>query len=159
MFEPTDKIYVPVPDVKFKDLYDWSILPGENGVDCSTSDKALNGLVNCGRTTAVKSGKLVRINDTDVALFRFGETVFGINERCPHAGGPLHVGDIEVLPDKSVCVRCPWHSWKFDIMTGKSRIPLGHNLQAETYDVLVKENGDLKIAFEKLGPSCFSEDF
>ena len=31
------------------------------------------------------------------------------SEKCPHAGGPLHLGDIEVLPDKSLCVRCPWH--------------------------------------------------
>ena len=35
--------------------------------------------------------------------------------RCPHAGGPLHLGDIEVLPDRSLCVRCPWHRWAFKL--------------------------------------------
>ena len=39
--------------------------------------------------------------------------------RCPHAGGPLHLGDIEVLPDKSLCVKCPWHKWTFCVANKK----------------------------------------
>lgn len=31
------------------------------------------------------------------------------------AGGPLHLGDIEVLPDLSLCLRCPWHKWTFSL--------------------------------------------
>ena len=35
------------------------------------------------------------------------------SDKCPHAGGPIHLGDIEMMPDKSLCVRCPWHRWAF----------------------------------------------
>ena len=82
---------------------------------------------------------LVNVNNTDIALFKYGETIIGgfekslidamiqqihateilsqsvtylnpaTESKCPHAGGPLHLADIEILPDKSLCVRCPWH--------------------------------------------------
>ena len=30
------------------------------------------------------------------------------------------MGDIEVLPDRSLCVRCPWHKWAFCVATGRA---------------------------------------
>ena len=63
----------------------------------------------------VKKAKaaLVSVNNTSMAVFRYGDSVVATSARCPHAGGPLHLGDIEMLPDKSICVRCPWHKWAF----------------------------------------------
>ena len=43
------------------------------------------------------------------------------DSHCPHAGGPLHLGDIEVLPDRSLCLRCPSHRWAFCL--GRVSIP------------------------------------
>ena len=43
-----------------------------------------------------KSGKLVKINKKEIAIFRYGEKVFAIDEKCPHVGKhslsftPLH---------------------------------------------------------------------
>ena len=56
-----------------------------------------------------KNGLLVTANETQIALFRFGiDTVYAINKRCPHKGGPLHMGDIEDLGKerKRLCVVC-----------------------------------------------------
>jgi len=66
-----------------------------------------------------KSGTLIRVNNTDVAVFKYGDQIIATSDRCPHAGGPLHLGDIEVLPDKSLCVRCPWHKWAFKVSGGR----------------------------------------
>ena len=62
---------------------------------------------------AGEKGALVEVNGRQVAVFRHGESLLATEAVCPHAGGPLHLGDIEVLPDRSLCLRCPWHRWTF----------------------------------------------
>ena len=52
-------------------------------------------------------------------MFHF--VISATSSRCPHAGGPLHQGNIEVLPDRSLCVRCPWHKWAFKVGSGDER--------------------------------------
>lgn len=41
-----------------------------------------------------------------------------LDNRCPHQGGPLGEGSIE-----KGLLRCPWHGWDFDPLTGKSPPP------------------------------------
>jgi nitrite reductase/ring-hydroxylating ferredoxin subunit len=44
---------------------------------------------------------------------------FAFDSSCPHKGGPLEQG--ELLRDR---IRCPWHKYEFDLVTGKvSSIP------------------------------------
>ncbi|KAJ3196957.1 hypothetical protein HK101_007006 [Irineochytrium annulatum] len=43
-----------------------------------------------------------------------------IASRCPHADGPLHLGDIE---DGSIV--CPWHGYRFSLSTGLEADDLG----------------------------------
>lgn len=75
-------------------------------------------------------------------------------------GGPLHLGDIETLPDMSVCVRCPWHSWRFELKTGQVRQPKGRQLSATIYPVQVKQDGTLLVGFSELNSKYFTdEDF
>ena len=38
-----------------------------------------------------------------------------LDNKCPHQGGPLGEGSIE----KGI-LRCPWHGWDFDPLTGKA---------------------------------------
>jgi len=90
--EDSDLVYFPV-DVDINNLKDW---------------KNPDTMEDEG-----KKGDLVHVNNTDVAVFKYGDKILATQARCPHAGGPLHLGDIEVLPDKSLCVRCPWHKWSF----------------------------------------------
>lgn len=33
-----------------------------------------------------RTGSLVKVNEQDVALFRYGDIVYAISEHCPHAG-------------------------------------------------------------------------
>jgi nitrite reductase/ring-hydroxylating ferredoxin subunit len=33
-----------------------------------------------------KTGSLTKCNEEKIALFRHGDNVYGINEKCPHAG-------------------------------------------------------------------------
>ena len=73
----------------------------------------------------LESGTLVNVNNTEIALFKYGETIIATESKCPHAGGPLHEGDIVVFPDKSLCVVCPWHMWAFCVSennAGQSKV-------------------------------------
>ena len=36
-----------------------------------------------------------------------------LDNRCPHQGGPLGEGSIE-----NGMLRCPWHGWDYDPLTG-----------------------------------------
>jgi nitrite reductase/ring-hydroxylating ferredoxin subunit len=53
------------------------------------------------------------------------------------------LANIEEMGDNSLCVRCPWHSWRFDLNTGKVNMPKGQNLRVKVYPVIVAENGQL----------------
>ncbi|CAH1785925.1 unnamed protein product [Owenia fusiformis] len=150
MTDGPDKIYFPVEDLRFEDLYDWS----DAVQKCKVTTKKVKGLQRQDSCT----GAIVKANDTEVALFRFKDAVFAVNEKCPHLGGPLHLGDIEVLPDLSLCVKCPWHSWRFDLQTGKVKAPKGRDITAITYNVKVDDDGKLFIGFEEFSKDYFNLD-
>jgi 3-phenylpropionate/trans-cinnamate dioxygenase ferredoxin subunit len=75
--------------------------------------------------------KLVDVKGRAIVVFNLGGEFFALNNRCPHRGGSLchgtQVGLVESsMPGeyrysrKGEIIRCPWHSWEFDIRTGKS---------------------------------------
>jgi nitrite reductase/ring-hydroxylating ferredoxin subunit len=49
------------------------------------------------------------------AVFRDGDGVRVIDDRCPHAGGTLSAGRV----DRDGCVVCPWHGWPFALDSGQ----------------------------------------
>jgi len=53
-----------------------------------------------------------------IAVFRDGERVFGLSNRCRHQGGPLGEGRIV-----DGCVTCPWHGFQYLPETGASPAP------------------------------------
>ena len=57
-----------------------------------------------------------------------------LDNRCPHQGGPLGEGSIE-----NGLLRCPWHGWDYDPLTGKP--PGGYDDGVETYPVEIREHG------------------
>jgi nitrite reductase (NADH) small subunit len=63
--------------------------------------------------------KLVKLGALEVALFRVGERVYAVNNRCPHRDGPLIRGFLEDGP----AIRCPMHGWRYDLATGESERP------------------------------------
>jgi len=67
----------------------------------------------------------VRAGTTSMALTHVNGVFSAMENRCPHQGGPLGEGSIET-DDKGQCwLRCPWHGWDFDPVTGVS--PGGHD--------------------------------
>jgi nitrite reductase/ring-hydroxylating ferredoxin subunit/uncharacterized membrane protein len=65
----------------------------------------------------LEEGKPVRaaVGDTPVVVFRAGTSVYAVDSRCTHAGGPLDEGDF----DATACtVRCPWHHSVFSLLDG-----------------------------------------
>ncbi len=63
-----------------------------------------------------------------------------MDNRCPHQGGPLGEGSIEIGTDGQCWLRCPWHGWDFDPRTGLS--PGGHEDSGQQlYPVEVREDG------------------
>jgi len=54
-----------------------------------------------------------------VALFRTNGHYYAINNRCPHARGPLCEGTL-IENGEGPAVRCPWHEAYFSLETGKA---------------------------------------
>jgi pyruvate oxidase len=56
-----------------------------------------------------------------------------LDNRCPHQGGPLGEGSIE-----NGLLRCPWHGWDYDPLSGKAP---GFDDGVETFPVEEREDG------------------
>jgi len=63
--------------------------------------------------TAVRS-----VGDVPVLLYRMGEHVTAMIERCGHETGPLREGEL-VGVGSDACVVCPWHGSTFRLSDGK----------------------------------------
>ena len=62
---------------------------------------------------ALGRGTPVEIGGRRLAVFRIGERVFAIEDRCTHRGFPLHDGTID-----AISVRCRTHGACFDLTSG-----------------------------------------
>ncbi|MBX2884220.1 MAG: Rieske 2Fe-2S domain-containing protein [Granulosicoccus sp.] len=71
-----------------------------------------------GRVRTVTAGTV------SLALCQVDDQYSAMDNRCPHQGGPLGEGSIEAGKDGQCWLRCPWHGWDFDPLTGKP--PGGH---------------------------------
>lgn len=75
-----------------------------------------------------------------IALVHFDGQYAAMDNHCPHQGGPLGEGSIETGVDGECWLRCPWHGWDFDPLTGKP--PGGHeDTGQETFPVEVRQDG------------------
>jgi nitrite reductase/ring-hydroxylating ferredoxin subunit len=60
-------------------------------------------------------GKAVEVLGREYAVFRDGGKLYALENRCPHAGGPLADGFVG-----GGFVTCPLHGMKFDLQTGQA---------------------------------------
>ena len=76
----------------------------------------MSGAVNIGALEDLPAGRGVRVewDDHRVAIFRIGDDVYAIGDRCSHAEASLAEGD---LFDGEV--ECPRHGSPFDLTTGE----------------------------------------
>ncbi|PIK46547.1 putative Rieske domain-containing protein-like [Apostichopus japonicus] len=133
------------------DLFDWS----NDYVRSDSSPKVQPRRKRETTGRKLKTGRAVKVNGEEVALFRLGEEVFAVKEKCPHQGGPLHLGDIEVLPDRSLCVRCPWHHWCVDLASGRVRRPSGRTQTTNVYMTKVTDDGNIFVGFKHFSNQYF----
>ncbi len=84
--------------------------------------------------------KTVTADTKSMALTHVNGQYAAMDNRCPHQGGPLGEGSIEQGNDGACWLRCPWHGWDFDPLTGKP--PGGHEDSGqEMYPVEAREDG------------------
>jgi pyruvate oxidase len=63
--------------------------------------------------------KTVTARTTSICLVHFDGQWSAMDNHCPHQRGPLGEGTIEKGVEGACWIRCPWHGWDFDPMTGK----------------------------------------
>ena len=79
------------------------------------------GWTEIGRITDIpcQGARVVASAIGDIAVFRaLDDTVFAIEDRCPHKGGPLSQGIVH-----GHAVTCPLHNWVFDLQSGEAAAP------------------------------------
>ncbi|SBT50454.1 Rieske 2Fe-2S domain-containing protein [Micromonospora auratinigra] len=91
-------------------------------VNQSISDLHLisDGWHGVGELAELPQRKLVtrEIDDVSVILYRHGDDVTVMLERCPHQSGPLGEGEVQEI-DGHACVVCPWHGSAFRLNGGE----------------------------------------
>ena len=60
------------------------------------------------------AAKEVTAGDRVIAIFNVDGTLHALDGICPHAGGPLAMGNLA-----GTVITCPWHGWQFDVTTGQ----------------------------------------
>ncbi|MFK7829864.1 MAG: thiamine pyrophosphate-binding protein [Congregibacter sp.] len=84
--------------------------------------------------------KSVTAGTRNICLVHFKGQYAAMDNHCPHQGGPLGEGSIEVGADDACWLRCPWHGWDFDPLTGKP--PGGHEDSGqEMFPVETRDDG------------------
>jgi thiamine pyrophosphate-dependent acetolactate synthase large subunit-like protein/nitrite reductase/ring-hydroxylating ferredoxin subunit len=76
----------------------------------------------------------VVVDGRSIAMARCGARLGALENRCPHQGGPLGEGSIE-----KGLLRCPWHGYDYDPITGQP--PEGFSDSVTSYPVDERTDG------------------
>jgi nitrite reductase/ring-hydroxylating ferredoxin subunit len=106
------------------------------------SDAAQRTFVRVAGRNEVAPGTslVVNVGRYDVALFNVDGEMRAYENACPHQGGPIGEGWIE-----AGVVTCPWHAWRFDLLTGA--MTLGDFARLRRFEARVELDG-VSIATE-----------
>ena len=92
--------------------------------------------------------RIVKVRSLSVGVFRVGQKFHALLNVCPHRGAPLCEGsqcgttapvegpEFIYHRDKEI-IRCAWHGWEFDIVTGKALVD--PQMKARTFPVTVED--------------------
>lgn len=98
--------------------------------------------------------KIFDVDGLSIGVFNIAGKYYAIKNVCPHAGAPLCEGHIQTTHRPSSVgefdpalegriLRCPWHGWEFDVVTGKGLYD--RNSRVATYKVEVDEAENLVL--------------
>ncbi len=85
----------------------------------------------------------VTARTTSICLSHFDGQWAAMDNRCPHQGGPLGEGSIEKGVEGQCWIRCPWHGWDFDPLTGAP--PGGHEDTGQELFPVKLEDGEVFV--------------
>ena len=92
--------------------------------------------------------KIIEVNGISIGVFNVRGSYYALRNSCPHQGAPLCRGSVKgtTLPSppgeyrwgrEGEILRCPWHGWEFDLLTGRS-IFNPHKVRVRAYEVSVE---------------------
>ena len=112
--------------------------------------------ITVGPSSDIPDGErvIIEAEGLSIGVYHIGDTFHAIKNVCPHAGAPLCQGHIqtthrpselgEFIPGlEGRVLRCPWHGWEFDIVTGKALYD--RVSRVATYPVEVDEDGNVVV--------------
>jgi pyruvate oxidase len=79
----------------------------------------------------------VTVDGRSIAMTRCGGRLGALENHCPHQGGPLGEGSIE-----QGLLRCPWHGYDYDPVTGAPPGELAEHLDDQVPAYVVEEGDD-----------------
>ncbi len=85
-----------------------------------------------------------------ICLSHYNGQWAAMDNHCPHQGGPLGEGSIEQEPDGLCWIRCPWHGWDFDPLTGVAKN--GGNSKAQKIYPVEVRNGEVFVGLQAEAP-------
>lgn len=98
--------------------------------------------------------RIVDVEGFSIGIFNVGGSFHAIKNVCPHAGAPLCQGRIQTTHRPSDVgeydpafegriLRCPWHGWEFDVVTGKGLYDRAGRVA--TYPTEIDGDGNLVV--------------
>ncbi|XP_039196383.1 Rieske domain-containing protein-like isoform X1 [Crotalus tigris] len=92
----------------------------ESGVAKPSKRKEMSSPIYVGREDDIKKLKrtTATVYEREVVIFYHSGHFYALDCRCYHAGGPLHLGEIEDINGQP-CIICPWHKYKITLNTGE----------------------------------------
>ena len=82
-----------------------------------------------------------------VCLVHFDGQYVAMDNKCPHQGGPLGEGSIEKGVEGKCWIRCPWHGWDFDPLTGAP--PGGHEDTGQELFPIERRDDGIYVGIER----------
>jgi nitrite reductase/ring-hydroxylating ferredoxin subunit len=112
-------------------------------------------LVVCSAAEIPEGGRRTVVDGKrSIGVFRIGGQFYALLNVCPHMGAPLCAGKLHGTHRPSEVheydptfhgriLRCPWHGWEFDVMTGKGLYD--RYGRAATFPVRVDSRGNVVL--------------
>lgn len=110
--------------------------------------------------------KIVTVARRSIGIFNIRGAFRALRNQCPHEGGPLCEGVLSGLVSSSTpgqytyhrrgeILRCPWHGWEFDLLTGRSWFEPA-TTRVRAYETSVETAGSLGEADPDLTGAGFT---
>ncbi len=103
----------------------------------------------------VGSRRILKVGGREIGVFHTSAGLFGMRNSCPHQAAPVCLGPVTgtTLPSQpgeyiwgkdGEVLRCPWHGWEFDMVTGVGLYDPYRHERVATYDVK-EEEGEIVL--------------